>query len=78
VAAIGIILGREYRARIHSLKNNRTVLLRQMKYEDQYPDNRNVSEIRVMYFVLVFLSSVGIILVWLTFAGNGYENVMVK
>lgn len=78
VAAIGIILGREYRKRIHTLKSSRSGLLRELKYQDQYPKNRTVSEIRVMYIVLLFLSSIGIILVWLTFAGNGYENVMVK
>lgn len=78
VAAIGTTLGSEYRARIHTLKDSRLRLLKDLKHHNVYPADRRISEIKVMYVVLWFLSSVGVILVWLAFIGNGYTNVMTR
>ena len=55
------MLGREYRDRIHILKKSRD------KYAGGYPatGGKRLSEIKMLYVVLVFLSSAGLILVWL-------------
>jgi hypothetical protein len=67
VAAIGIALGSEYRRRIRLLKDNRARILSNLGFEFVYPSkqDQNLSEIQVLYVVLAFLSSGGIILVWL-------------
>ena len=67
VAAIGIALGREYRSRIRMLKDSRVEILERLGYSAVYPSelDQGLSEIQVLYAALVFLSSGGIILVWL-------------
>lgn len=67
VATVGIALGTEYRRRIHILKESRLALLRSIGGSVRFPRIGGVrlSEIEVLYVVLVFLSSAGIILVWL-------------
>jgi hypothetical protein len=67
VAAIGIALGSEYLERIHILKDKRTELLAKVGYQNIYPvtGGLHLSEIQVLYVVLIFLSSSGLILVWL-------------
>ena len=67
VAAIGIALGREYRNRIRMLKDSRVEILERLGYSAVYPTelDQGLSEIQVLYAALVFLSSGGIILVWL-------------
>jgi hypothetical protein len=71
VAAIGIALGSEYRRRIRILKDSRVEILERKKYRNVYPSEQEqgLSEIQVLYVVLVFLSSGGIILVWLNRVG---------
>lgn len=71
VAAIGIALGSEYRRRIRILKDSRMEILEMKKYLNVYPSEheQGLSEIQVLYVVLVFLSSGGIILVWLNKLG---------
>lgn len=72
VATVGIVLGREYRARIHVLKHYRSGIIRELVKEDTHPPigGLRLSEIEMLYVVLVFLSSCGIILVWL----NGLDT----
>lgn len=67
VAVIGMALGLEYRRRIHDLKESRTNILKRLDYKDIYPPTggHRLSEIQVLYVVLIFLSSSGLILVWL-------------
>lgn len=67
VAAMGITLGAEYRRRIHCLKNSRSQILEQLGHPGFYPPTGGLrlSEIEMLYVVLVFLSSCGLILVWL-------------
>ncbi|MDJ0840357.1 MAG: hypothetical protein QNK37_27855 [Acidobacteriota bacterium] len=68
VAAVGIALGHEYRSRIRFLKDSRSELLEKLEYEFVYSSeaDQGLSEIQVLYVVLVFLSSSGIILSWLS------------
>jgi hypothetical protein len=67
VAAIGIALGSEYLERIHILKDKRTEIVTKIGHPNIYPQTGGVhlSEIQVLYIVLIFLSSSGLILVWL-------------
>lgn len=67
VAAIGIALGREYRSRIRMLKDSRVEILERLGYSAVYPSesDQGLSEIQVLYAALVFLSSGGVIVVWL-------------
>ena len=67
VALAGILLGSEYRARIHVLKQAREDTLHHLKPKGSYPPIGGLvlSEIEMLYVVLVFLSSCGVILVWL-------------
>jgi len=67
VAAVGIALGAEYRRRIRILKDSRAKVLQELGFEFVYPSasDQGLSEIQVLYVVLVLLSSGGIILVWL-------------
>lgn len=60
VAVFGILLGREYRDRIHKLKAER----RKKADFDPPSGGFTLSEIEMLYIVLVFLSSAGLILVW--------------
>jgi hypothetical protein len=62
VAALGILLGREYQGRIHVLKN-----AREKRLAACYPATGGLilSEIKMLNVVLVFLSSSGLVLVWL-------------
>lgn len=71
VAAVGIALGSEYRRRIRYLKDQRQELLKPQGYEKIYPDVRSdqvISEIQVLYVILVFLSSAGILVAWLQYS----------
>ena len=61
VAAFGILLGREYRSRIHVLKSER----KERVDFDAPSGGLILSEIEMLYVVLVFLSSSGLVLVWL-------------
>ncbi len=61
VAAFGILLGREYRSRIHVLKSQR----KKRADFDAPSGGLTLSEIEMLYVVLVFLSSSGLVLVWL-------------
>ena len=61
VAAFGILLGREYRSRIHVLKSERK---KRVDF-DAPSGGLTLSEIEMLYVVLVFLSSSGLVLVWL-------------
>lgn len=67
VAAIGIALGREYRNRIRMLKDSRVEILERLGYSAVYPSelDQGLSEIQVLYAALVFLSSGGVVIVWL-------------
>jgi len=67
VAVIGIALGAEYRRRIRKLKFSRLTVLEKRGFKRIYPtdEDQALSEIQVLYVVLVFLSSGGIVLVWL-------------
>lgn len=71
VAAVGIFLGSEYRRRIHKLKKSRLELFKELGKPNLYPTDKDqwLSEIQVLYFVLTFLSSTGIVLVWV----KGYK-----
>ncbi|MDH5186772.1 MAG: hypothetical protein OEW70_06885 [candidate division WOR-3 bacterium] len=73
VAAVGIALGWEYRNRIHILKDRKMNLLEIIKGEHVYvpKGSQALSEIEVLYVVLVFLSSSGIFLVWFNALVNG-------
>lgn len=66
VAAAGIALGSEYRRRIHHLKKHRVTVAPQ-RYRQVYPktSDRKISEIQVLYVMLVCLSSAGIFIAWL-------------
>lgn len=72
VAAVGIALGAEYRRRIRILKDSRAKVLQKLGFEFVYPSatDQGLSEIQVLYVVLVLLSSGGIILVWLNHVLN--------
>ncbi|MBD0371792.1 MAG: hypothetical protein ICV60_13205 [Pyrinomonadaceae bacterium] len=78
VAAVGIALGSEYRQRIRELKNSRVKILWKINHKAVYPSRQKqvLSEIQVLYVVLIFLSSGGIILVWLNLLG-GSENLSI-
>lgn len=67
VAIVGILLGSEYRRRIHILKDSRVELLAKIGYRHVFPtaSEQRISEIQVLYFVLIFLSLAGIGAVWL-------------
>jgi len=69
VAIVGIILGSEYRSRIRYIKDSRQELLAKSDYKNAYPteDVQRFSEIHVLYFVLGFLSTLGMILVWIKY-----------
>jgi len=71
VAAIGIALGAEYRGRIRILKDSRLDLLEKLSYQHIYPTeiDQGLSEIQVLYVVLIFMSSGGLMLVWLNALG---------
>lgn len=75
VAYFGRRFGTEYKDRIHTLKRNRQELLKNLGYEIDYPRDRPLSEIKSINFILGFLSIIGIVLVWLAYAGRGYESV---
>ena len=61
VAVFGILLGREYRNRIWVLKVDRS----KTAGFGPPPGGVTLSEIEMLYVVLVFLSSSGLVLVWL-------------
>lgn len=63
VAVIGSLLGSEYRKRIHHLKEKR---IRLDADHEIYPKTGGIvlSEIQVLYLVLIFLSSCGSMIVW--------------
>ena len=67
VAAMGIALGSEYRRRIHHLKSQRDAMLAKSGHEHVFPQkmDQRISEIQVLYVMLVFLSSAGIFIAWL-------------
>jgi len=78
IGFIGYYLGEEYRDRIHQLKSNRKRLLENRGYPDVYPKpreetsllekkrfnfhKRTRSEIKTLYFLLLFLSLAGILI----------------
>jgi hypothetical protein len=78
VVTIGITLGSEYRQRIRILKDARVELLEKLKYLNIYPSDaeQKVSEIQVLYVVLIFLSSCGSILVWMNSLNSPGNNQM--
>lgn len=67
VAIIGIALGSEYMNRIHKLKDSRNNLFEKLGITNIYTKigGARLSEIEVLYVVLTFLSSGGIIITWL-------------
>lgn len=67
VAVVGTVLGAEYRRRIHRLKQSRKVLFESTFGREMHPksEERRVSEIEVLYFVLWFTSGGGCVLSWL-------------
>lgn len=75
VAAAGIFLGTEYRHRLHILKERRVSLLEKNEFNATFPlgKDQRLSEIQVLYVVLIFLSSSGISLVWLN--ATGFEPI---
>lgn len=77
VAIVGSSLGAEYRARIHKLKKARLGLTRRLTAgNDLYPrtGGLRLSEIQMLYVVLVFLSSAGVVLVWQHAISEGAER----
>lgn len=66
IAGVGIVLGSEYRARIHRLKDSRAKLVSHLGCHHLFPspDQRLVSEIQVLYVILTLMSSIGIIFTW--------------
>ncbi len=67
IAGAGMALGSEYRRRIHILKDSRCELLDHLGYNNVFPEasQQRISEIQVLYVVLIILSSVGILIYWL-------------
>lgn len=67
VAVVGTVLGAEYRRRIHQLKESRKGLFVSTFGHDVHPgsEERRVSEIEVLYFVLWFTSGGGCVIAWL-------------
>lgn len=67
VAAVGSALGAEYRRRIHILKNHRSGMMHTLAQGAAYPrtGGLKLSEIEMLYVVLVFLSSGGLVISWL-------------
>ena len=72
VAAVGIFLGIEYHNRIHILRDSRDELVRHTGYSNVYPSatDQRISEIQVLCFVYIFLSSAGISFI----LANAYPN----
>jgi len=67
VAAAGVILGSEYRRRIRIIKNNRQKTIAGFSVQKPFPTDQEqvISEIQVLYVVLISLSLLGICLTWL-------------
>jgi hypothetical protein len=64
IGAIGFYLGREYRTRIHTLRESRISLLEAFGYIDFYshPKDKGMSEIKTLYRLLMTLSIVGAVI----------------
>jgi len=67
VAATSVVLGSEYRRRIRTIKNNRSIVILQNIQMNPFPTDNDqvVSEIQVLYVVLITLSLLGIFFTWL-------------
>ena len=64
VAVVGTVLGAEYRRRIHQLKANRKDLVEHSLKHHLYPppEEKRISEIEVLYFVLWFTTVGGCVI----------------
>jgi hypothetical protein len=79
VAVVGTVLGAEYRRRIRQLKRSRKDLCELALRRDIHPssEERRVSEIGVLYFVLWFTSVGGCVIAWLrTFPNRRFVSVV--
>jgi len=67
VAMVGIVLGSEYRRRIRHIKGMRDALLRSVTPAPLFLPlkTERISEILVLYFVLIFSSGLGMAIAWM-------------